>query len=285
MQRVGQTLIRAVQRLQKAGITTFRLDAQVLLAHALQSTREEILMNSEQEISPEQQALFASFLLRRTQREPVSHIIGKREFWAMEFIVTKDVLDPRPDSETLIEAALGCFKDKNAGVRILDIGAGSGCLLLALLSEFPCAHGVGTDISAAALEVASQNAAKLGLANRAEFVLNDLHKGLQEYSFDLIVSNPPYIKKSDIESLEPELRYEPELALSGGRDGLDVYRAIIPSAGAFLCHGGWLLMEIGNGQYPDIEKMLFQERYEEIKGFSDLAGTPRCIAARNPFKD
>ena len=191
---------------------------------------------------------YRSWIARRAAREPFAYIVAHAEFWSLDFVVGPAVLIPRADSETLIEAVTQRFADPEQPVRVLDIGVGSGCLLLALLHQFPIAQGVGTDTSADALAVARLNAEGLGLANRARLELSSWAQGVAG-PFDIVLSNPPYICSGDIAGLEPEVaRFEPRAALDGGPDGLDAYRALLPEIPPLLAPGGALFLEIGKGQ-------------------------------------
>jgi release factor glutamine methyltransferase len=208
----------------------------------------------------------------------MSHILGRREFWSLEFQVTPDVLTPRPDSETLIEAVLDRIKDRSRGVRIADLGVGSGCLLLALLNELPNATGLGIDRSPAALVVARENAKQLGLAARAEWREGDWLHGVSE-RFDVIVSNPPYIASGTLAALEPELRYEPRAALDGGLDGLDAYRTSAPMLAAALSADGIVALEIGHDQGDAVAAILEQAGLDVRARRADLSGRERCLVA------
>ncbi|CUH39634.1 Release factor glutamine methyltransferase [Jannaschia seosinensis] len=213
-------------------------------------------------------------IARRVAREPVSHILGRRAFWNHEFEVGPDVLDPRPDTETLIEAALTVSFD-----RVLDLGTGSGCILLSLLAERERAVGVGTDISGAALAVAARNAARLDLAERAELIRSDWLAEVQG-RFDLIVSNPPYIAEDEMADLQPEVReWEPQIALTPGGDGLDAYRIIARDAPEHLVPGGRLIVEIGTGQGAAVETLFGEAGLVEITRSRDLNGHDRVVSA------
>ena len=219
---------------------------------------------------------------RRLKREPVARIFGRKEFWNLSLLVGPAVLVPRPETETVVEAALdfvvrgGLRMEK---LRILDIGAGSGALLLALLSELPNAVGVGTDISTAALQVARANAARNDLAGRATFLACDIAAGVAG-PFDLIVANPPYVARGDIASLAPEVRdFDPALALDGGPDGLDGYRAIAANARALLAPGGKLVVELGIGQEPAVRALFTKAGLQVGAARDDLAGIPRALSA------
>jgi release factor glutamine methyltransferase len=194
----------AKQTLQQAGIASFSLDAELLLREVMGISRERMIGYPDDPVAEEQVQRFQAWLTRRQNREPISHLLGRREFWGRDFKVTKDTLDPRPDSETLIEAALAAFPDRQQSLHVIDLGVGTGCLLLTLLAELPNAQGLGVDISPEALAVAKENSDKLGLAKRAKFVIDRWGQHV-DGTFDLVVSNPPYIKRSEIESLEPEV--------------------------------------------------------------------------------
>ena len=228
-------------------------------------------------------AAFDAALARRAAREPMSYILGVREFWSLEFAVTRACLDPRPDSETLVEAVLEALPDRARGVRILDLGTGSGCLLLALLSELPNATGMGIDASAQALGVALGNAHRLGLGPRAQFAQRDWTQGL-EGRYDVIVANPPYIPTAEIDRLEPEVaRYEPRAALDGGADGLAAYRAIVPALGRHLAEGGIAALEVGAGQAGLVGEMARSAGFD-VAIRRDLAGRERCLILRQVKK-
>nr|ADI17444.1 methylase of polypeptide chain release factors [uncultured Rhodospirillales bacterium HF0070_31K06] len=209
----------------------------------------------------------------------MSHITGSREFRSLRFEVTADVLDPRPDSEVLIEAALALLPATGEPFNVLDLGTGTGCLLLAVLNERPAATGIGVDLSEAALAVARRNAWKLGLAERAQFRRGDWSNGLGG-TFDLVLSNPPYIPSAEIDQLEPEVAcHEPRLALDGGADGLDAYRAIAQRTPQLLANKGALIVEFGTGQAEAVCAIFAQHGLAEARLECDLAGRPRCFIA------
>jgi release factor glutamine methyltransferase len=221
---------------------------------------------------------FETFIARRAAREPFAYIIGRREFWSLDFEVTRDVLIPRPDSETLVEVALKAFAAAPPR-RIVDLGTGSGCLLMALLSEWPHATGLAVDISPAALALARRNAERLGLAQRIEFVCSDFG-ALQRGPFDLAVSNPPYIPANEIEGLEPEVAgFEPRLALDGGPDGLEAYRRLAEALPGVLLQGGRVLLEIGWTQAEEVKNILENQGFVDIRVIRDLAGQDRIVEA------
>jgi len=222
---------------------------------------------------------FEALVARRLNREPVSRIVGYREFWSMSFRLAPSVLDPRPDSETLVAAILDAVPDRNSPLRVLDLGTGSGCLVLALLSDLPAAQGVGVDIDPAALDVARDNARSLGLSERVKFVHGDWGAGLRP-GFDVIVSNPPYIAAGDIAGLDPEVsRWDPRLALNGGDDGLDCIRALAPRIVELLAPSGMAVIEIGAGQEQSVGSVLADAGLTVRKNLRDIGGLVRCVFA------
>src|SRR5690348_15359689 len=221
---MGLTLLKAWQgakaRLDAAGLPGPVIDARLLVEAAAEATRADIVGDPYRELTPEQEATLNGYLARREHREPVSHILGRKGFWKIMLAVTPEVLTPRPDTETVVEYVLRDFPE-HAAWSVLDLGVGSGAILLAILAERPAAKGLGVDVSEEALAVARDNAASLGLAGRVALLRGDWTAGLGDASFDLVVSNPPYIASAVIETLEPEVRdHEPRLALEGGPDGL-----------------------------------------------------------------
>jgi release factor glutamine methyltransferase len=269
----------AARRLARAGIAGARLDARVLVGHALGTGGAVVPGRPRRGLTADERRRLAALVARRARREPLAHVVGGREFWSLPFAVTKDVLVPRPDSETVVEAALGWVGDRDARLTVLDLGTGSGCLVLALLSELPRAFGVGVDISAAALEVARGNARALGLEGRVRFVRGDWGAGLRG-PFQVIVANPPYIADGDLDALEPEVSaFEPRLALAGGADGLDGHRAVAPWLAGLLAPKGAVFLEIGAGQGPAVAAILRRHGMQHVETPCDLAGIPRCLVA------
>jgi len=270
------------EKLRQAGIDSADVDARLLMTHALGIDRAALVANGERALSADQAKAIDALAARRLAREPVSRIFGTKEFWSLTLQVSPAVLVPRPETETVVEAALdaltrdGLRKEK---LRVLDIGTGSGALLLALLTELPNATGTGTDISAAALDVAHANAERNGLASRCTFVACDIAAGVAG-PFDLIVSNPPYVARGDIASLAPEVRdYDPALALDGGADGLDGYRAIAADARRLLAPGGRLIVELGMGQEPAVRTLFTKAGLTAGTARNDLAGIARALSA------
>jgi release factor glutamine methyltransferase len=265
---------------RQAGIDSADTDARLLIAHVLGIDRSALMTNGSRALSAEEIKAIDTRAARRLKREPVSRIFGSKEFWTLSLIVTPDVLVPRPETETVVEAALDTLLPmKQEKLRILDIGTGSGALLLALLSELPNATGIGTDISAAALEIARINAERTALAARCTFVACDVAAGV-EGTFDIIVSNPPYIAHGEIATLAPEVRdYDPPQALDGGADGLDGYRAIARQVRPLLAPGGRLIVELGAGQEDAVRTLFTKAGLNAAAVKDDLAGIPRALSA------
>ena len=282
---VARVLAAAAARLGAAGVEGTGRDARLLLAAALEAGPELPIAHPERVLDGSERARIERLIARRAAREPVSRILGRRGFWSLDFKITPDTLDPRPDSETLIEAVLGRIDDPAAPLHVLDLGTGCGCLLLALLSELPGARGLGVDISEAALGVARENADSLGLGARARFERRDWAAGLSG-PWQVIISNPPYIREREIEALAPEVaHHDPESALNAGPDGLDAYRALLPRAGRLLDRGGILALEVGKGQQDAVEVLLVATGLTPLGWVRDLGGIERCLVATrgNPW--
>lgn len=277
---VGALLDTATQRLRSGGIPSARLDARVLLGHVMDVDPGSLLPGSTRAVLPSQAAGYLALIGRRRQRVPVSHLTGRREFYGRSFHVTPDVLDPRADSECVVEMALS-FLPSDGPVRILDLGTGTGCLLLTLLAERPDGTGTGIDISDAALAVARGNAAALDLADRTTFQTGDWLDGMSG-EFDLIISNPPYIAATDVAELQPEVRdHEPRLALVGGNDGLEPYRRICPSLRPRLTPDGVAVFEFGMGQAQDVAAIALQSGLVIVQTVCDLGGIERGITLKS----
>jgi release factor glutamine methyltransferase len=264
------------------GIETARLDAEILLAHALGAGRMQLYVDFEKPVHADERARFRELVRRRGgERIPVSQLLGSKEFWSLELRITSDVLTPRPDTETLVQGALDRIPEPETAWRVSDIGTGSGAIGLAIASERPNAHVVATDISEAALKVAVSNAEALQLSERVRFVQGSLFEALDgEEPFDLVVSNPPYLARADAGSLPPELRHEPDEALFGGEDGLEVLRPLVAGAREVLKPGGHLLVEIDPEQADVVVAQCREVGFGEIAPLRDLAGRIRVIAAR-----
>ncbi|TQV73223.1 peptide chain release factor N(5)-glutamine methyltransferase [Denitrobaculum tricleocarpae] len=269
----------ATARLTAAGIEGARRDARLLLSTILPGGASALLREPEQVLSGSELSRFQAAIGRRAKREPVSRVVGVREFWSLPFRVSPDTLDPRPDSETLIEGILEWVQDTSKPLRILDLGTGTGCLLLALLSELPAACGLGVDISEEALAVARDNAGNLELSGRADFACHDWTKGLTG-AWDIVLSNPPYITEGEAALLEPEVSdYDPPAALIAGVDGLRDYRILIPGAADLLPAHGLLALEVGRGQANSVEEMLLAAGLNSPWRKRDLSGVERCCFA------
>lgn len=279
MSEAGAILRGLAARFQAAGIDSARLDARLLVAEALGVAPLYLATHPELVATPEQQTTIEAMAARRERREPVSHILGRRGFWTLDLRVTRDTLDPRPDTETLVQGVLDRLPDRKAALRLLDFGTGSGCILLALLSELPAATGLGVDQSPAALAVAADNARRTGLDGRARFLQGNWGQGLTG-PFDVIVSNPPYIPDADIDGLEPEVaQHEPRAALAGGADGLDCYRILTPQMAALLAPGGLAGFEVGAGQAPAVAALFSTHGFHSVAIAQDLAGIGRAVFA------
>lgn len=274
---VAEALRAAVQRLRGAGIDEAARDARVLLADAMGIGPDRLTLHLPDPMDAAAEARLTAHLAGREARRPVAQIIGRRLFWGMEVIVTPDVLDPRPETEVLVKAAVS-----RPFVKLLDLGTGSGAILLACLRAMPMASGTGVDLSPEALEVARRNAAALGLERRAILALSDWFDAVTG-RFDLIVSNPPYIAAAEMGALAPEVRlHEPHLALSPGGDGLGAYRRITSGALARLMPGGRILLEIGPTQGAAVSGMLGAQGFERCEVIADLDGRDRVVGAFAP---
>lgn len=278
------------RKLSAAGIAQPRFEARLLLDYVLGLPPERVLAERARALGREEAERFEALTARRASREPIAQILGRREFWSLPFKVTPDTLIPRPETEVLVEAALDLIPDRQAPLRILDLGTGTGCLLLALLSELLHAEGIGIDASQAACGVARENAASLGLVARARFLPGDWDKEIWDAaalggSFEFVVSNPPYVPDGEIDGLQPEVvRFEPRLALAGGFDGLACYRALAPLLPRLLAPGGYALLELGQGQAEAVSRVMAKAGLIERFRCLDLAGTERCLvfAADDP---
>lgn len=270
----AEALRHAVARLKEAGIDDPARDARRLLAHVLGVPSGRLTLVLPDPLSEDQARVFDGLITRRVSREPVSHLIGRRAFFGREYLVTPAVLDPRPETEILVEQALaGGFS------RVLDLGTGSGCILLSLLAERPETTGRATDLSADALAVARENAQGLGLSDRIEFAQGAWFDAVpQDARFDLIVSNPPYIALDEMPSLAPELVHEPQMALTDHADGLSAYRAITRGAGRYLVPGGRLLVEIGPTQGAAVSALFVRAGFGNVAVHPDLDGRDRVVS-------
>jgi release factor glutamine methyltransferase len=268
------------KRLEAAGVETPVLDARLLLEAGAGVSRLEIVSDPRRAVSETDVSAVNELVARRETREPVSHIIGRKHFWTLDLIVTPNVLTPRPETEFVVEAGLQELRPIDGGHRILDLGAGSGAIVLAILKERPNATGVAVDISEAALDVARANAAKLGVGGRLDVRQGDWATGIEE-RFDLVVSNPPYIRSADIAGLTPEVsRFEPRVALDGGADGLSAYRTVVASLPRLLKSGGAFALEVGLGQADSVAALAGIAGLTVGKPRRDLSGVPRVVTGR-----
>jgi release factor glutamine methyltransferase len=279
---VSEAIRLVAQAFRPAGIEEADADARLLIGHALHLNRTRLIAQSDRILEAREIATMSVLAARRLKHEPVSRILGQKEFWSLALAVTPDVLVPRPETETIVEAALDYVVRgglRMERLRILDIGTGSGALLLALLHELPHATGIGTDVSEAALQVAQTNAAKFGFGTRCNFVACDIASHIQG-SFDLVISNPPYVVHDEIATLAPEVReYDPMVALDGGDDGLTAYRAIAADAERLLAPGGRLFVELGAGQEAAVRALFTNAGLTVGTARKDLAGIPRVLGA------
>ena len=272
------TVWKAAQaRLKKGRIDSPAIDARLLLEAAAGASRLDILTDHYRAVSDDQRVAYDAMIERRLRREPVSRIIGKKGFWKIMLNVTPDVLSPRPDTETIMDVALLAFAPHER-FSMIDLGTGSGAILLALLTERTAATGVGTDISTEALAVARENAANLDLNERATFLRTEWAAGFADHSFDLVVSNPPYIPTDHIAGLDPEVReHDPHLALDGGPDGLQAYRDLAPEVLRILKPGGTFAVEIGWDQGPQVKALFEQAGFAEVRVVKDLSNRDRVV--------
>jgi release factor glutamine methyltransferase len=281
---VRQAFVETASVLREAGIETPELDARLLLCHAAALTHESFVARAGEALQSEAAVRLEALVRRRASREPISRITGTREFYGRSFLVDESALDPRSDTETLIEAALALIEKtgrREEPLRLLDLGTGTGCILVTLLDELPKARGFGTDLSPAALRLAEANARRLGVADRASFLASDWLDAIHG-EFDLIVSNPPYIASGEIKRLVPEVaHHDPYLALDGGADGLEAYRRIAAGAARLLAPKGAILVEIGASQAPAVAGLLRDGGFfvaNDGPSF-DLGGRPRVVVA------
>ena len=287
-QPAGPTLVQAWtaarERLKAAKVDSPVIDARLLLEAAAGASRTDIITDPYRPLTPEQAETLDAYVERRARREPVSRILGRKGFWKLMLTVTPDVLTPRPDTETVVDAVLRRFPEGMA-FTLLDMGVGSGAILLSILAERPAAKGLGTDVSHEALAVARENAANLDLDGRAAFLRTSWADGLGDASFDAVVSNPPYIPSATIETLEPEVcDHEPRLALDGGPDGLDAYRALASEVLRVLKPGGFFAVEIGHDQGPAVRALFEACGARELQVIRDLSDRDRVVAGtKNPL--
>jgi len=282
MSTINELLYFGQKNLLEINLESAILEARLLLQHALQMDNTALLLNAEMQVPAPQTKNYEELIARRILREPVAKIIGKKAFWKHDFITTKNTLDPRPDTETLIESVLEQRPNRQKKINILELGVGTGCILLSLLDEYDNATGIGVDISAEALAIAQKNAENLHLNARIKFIQSNWTEKLttenNTENFDIIVSNPPYIPSGDILGLATEVvEYDPLLALAGGTDGLDAYRTLIPQAVKHLKQGGLLALEIGQGQEQSVAALGGESGLDLLEQRQDLSGIIRTL--------
>ena len=263
--------------LKDNNISSHILDSEILLSKTLKKSREEILINLDKKITEKDVLVFKSYLKRRSNNEPIAYILEEKEFWSKQFIVSKDTLVPRPETELLVDQILKIYKEKK--ISILDIGTGSGCIILSLLNNLEHSSGIGIDISRKAILIAKKNALKHKLINKVKF----FNKSLEDVvckKFDLIVSNPPYIKRKDMKNLSDDIKkHEPRMALDGGNDGLDLIKKVIYKSKYILKTNGMLAMEIGNEQIKIVSKILIDNNFRTKHVIKDYKNNIRCVLA------
>ena len=270
------------KELRQKNITTSKLDSELLLSKVLNKNREEILINLDQEICQKYLLIYKKLILRRSQNEPVAYILKEKEFWSKNFFVSYDTLIPRPETELMVEKLVKIFNKKN--ISILDIGTGSGCILISLLSELKNSKGIGIDISKKALIVAKKNLERHKMQNKIKFLNRSLDSEFDQ-KFDLIVSNPPYIRSQEIQRLAEDIKkYEPRIALDGGNDGLDLIKKVIYKAKYTLRVKGMLALEIGNEQYKKVSEILLKNNYKIEHIIKDYRNNIRSIISTHEGK-
>jgi release factor glutamine methyltransferase len=277
---VGAFLCQAGQLLRAAAIDSPRQEARLLLGHAMGATPETLLRDPRAQVAPAAAARFRAALAARLDATPMAHILGRQGFWTLDLAVSPATLIPRPDSESLVEAALAAFPDPQAALRVLDLGTGTGCLLLAVLAERPRATGIGVELVPEAAALAAANAARNGLADRAAFLAGSWADALAG-RFDLVLSNPPYIESAAIPTLMPGVaRHEPRSALDGGADGLDAYRHLATILPRLLAPGGAAVLELGAGQRAPVERLATAAGLAPAWCRQDLGGIDRALVLR-----
>jgi len=263
------------RQLKDKRIYSHKLDSEILLSKVLNKTREELLINLDQKIEPQEISDFNKLVDRRSSKEPIAYILKEKEFWSKSFLVNNNTLIPRPETELMVEKIVKIFKTKD--ISVLDIGTGTGCILLSILSELKNSKGIGLDISSKAIQIANANSSKHNLTQRTKFYKRSLNE-IYHNKFDLIVSNPPYIMKKDIKNLNEDIKkFEPKLALDGGNDGLDVIKKVIYKSRSILKIKGMLALEIGNEQFKKVSKILRSNKFKTRYLVKDYRENIRCI--------
>ena len=275
---ISNLLANGSRILKSNSIKTHVLDSELILSDILKSQREKLIINSNLSVSEKVINNFNKLILRRTKKEPIAYILKKREFWSKDFFVNQNTLIPRPETELLCEQLIKIFKGKS--INFLDIGTGTGCILLTILSEINEAKGIGLDISKKAIDVAKRNSKNLNLTSRAKFFTRSLEE-IYGYKFDLVVSNPPYIKSIDLKNLQEDVRkFEPKIALDGGKEGLDVIKKVIYKSKTILKKLGLLALEIGYRQHYKVSQILKKQGFKEELLIRDYRNNVRCLVAR-----
>ena len=280
MPTISEILKKATEILLRSGITEPRREAGSLLAFALQKDRTFLITHNDYELSGDEEARFQAVLERRARREPLQYITGRQEFYGLDFVVSPDVLIPRPETEMIVEQAIEILGARESA-RFCEVGTGSGCISVSILHNVKAASAIGLDVSEKALEITRKNAENHKILGRFDLKISDVFDALTDEKFDLIVSNPPYIPQADIENLQPEVRdFEPLNALTDGAGGLSIIEKIVSGAPRFLKPGGFLLMEIGFGQAGDVKSLFATKIWEPVEILPDLQGIPRTVRAR-----
>jgi len=277
---IAEKLREATDILQSSGISEPRREANSLLAFVLQKDKTFLIAHPEYKLSDEEENRFQKFLSRRASREPFQYITGKQEFYGLDFAITKDVLIPRPETELIVESAIGILRAKRNS-NFCEVGIGSGCIAVSILREVKTSNAIGLDISPKALEIAARNAEAHEVLNRLELKISDVFEVLQNEKFDLIVSNPPYIPSEDIENLQAEVRdFEPIFALTDNKNGLSIIKKIVVESPRFLNKDGCLLLEVGFSQAEKVRQMFEPEIWRVVHILPDLQGIPRTVKAQ-----
>ena len=277
--KISEVIKKGSKLLKEKNIPTYILDSELLLSKSLNKSREEILINLEQNLNNRALKNFNNYLIRRSKKEPVAYLLEEKEFWSKKFFVNKDTLIPRPETELLVEKLINIYKQKR--INILDIGTGTGCIIVSLLSELKNSTGIAVDISSKVITVAKKNASKFKVSNRIKF-FNKSFQDLYGKKFDLIVSNPPYIRRKDIKNLSEDIKkFEPRTALDGGNDGLDLIKKIIYKSKKILKINGTLALEIGYEQINKVSKILLNNKFKIRYIIKDYRNNVRCVFAEN----
>ena len=262
--------------LREIGIKSYKIDSEILMSRVIKKNRADIILNSKNELSQKDYNLYENLIIQRSKQKPIAHLTGKKEFWKYEFSVTKDVLIPRPDTEIIVEKTLKLTKNKNK-LKVLEIGIGSGCILLSILKERKSFYGTGIDISKKTIEICKINCKNLGLSSRVKLLKTDIDN-FRYGKYDLIISNPPYIKKFDLKYLEKEVSfYEPKPALDGGLDGLSELKKVILNSSKLIRRNGKLVLEIAFDQAESVKSILKQNEFYINEIIKDLSKKNRCI--------